>query len=49
MMMTTIVRQWPNKQTNSNIEHDRNCVVHANKGEKEGVDIKNKVGKEMEK
>ena len=27
------------KQTNNNIEHDRNCVVDTNKGEKEELDI----------
>ena len=44
--MTTIVSQWPNKQTNNNIEHDKNCVVDTNIGEKEGVDINNEEGKE---
>ncbi len=36
------------KQTNNNIEHDRNCVVDTNKGEKEWVDINNEGGKEVE-
>ena len=27
------------KQTNNIIEHDINCVVDTNKGDKEGVDI----------
>jgi len=35
------------KQTNNNIEHDRNCVVVTNKGEKEGVDINNEGRKEV--
>ncbi len=34
------------KQTNNNIEHDRNCVVEANRGEREGVDINDEGGKE---
>ncbi len=37
------------KQTNNNIEHDRNCVVDTNKGEKEGVDINDEGGKEVDK
>ena len=36
------------KQTNNNNEHDRNCVVEANTGEKEGVDINDEGGKEMD-
>ena len=36
------------KQTNNNIEHDKNCVFEANTGEKEGVHIKNEGGKEMD-
>jgi hypothetical protein len=34
------------KQRNNIIEHDINCVVDTNKGEKEGVDINNEEGKE---
>ena len=34
------------KQTNNIIEHDINCVVDTNKGEKEVVDINNEEGKE---
>ena len=45
--MPTIVRQWPNKQTN-NIEHDIHCVVEANTGEKEGVEILDEGGKGMD-
>jgi hypothetical protein len=37
------------KQTNNNNEHDRNCVVEANTGEKDGVDINNEEGKEEDK
>jgi hypothetical protein len=37
------------KQTNNKIEHDINCVVDANKGEKEGADINNEGGKEVVK
>ena len=37
------------KQTNNNIEHGINCVVDANNGEREGVDINNEGGKEVEK
>ncbi len=36
------------KQTNNNIEHDRNCIVDTNKGEKEEVDINDEGGKEMD-
>jgi hypothetical protein len=35
------------KQTNNNIEHDRNCVVEYNTGDKEGVDINDEGGKEV--
>ena len=45
LMMPTIARQWPNKQTNNSIEHDRTCVVDTNKGEKEEVDINNEGGR----
>jgi len=36
------------KQTNNNNEHERNCVVEANTGEKEGVDINNEGGQEVD-
>ena len=36
------------KQTNNNIEHDRNCVVDTNKGEKEEVDINGEGEKEVD-
>ena len=36
------------KQTKNNIEHDRNCLVEANTGEKEGVHINNEGGKEVD-
>jgi hypothetical protein len=36
------------KQTNNNIEHDKNCVVEANTGEKEGVHINDEGGKEVD-
>jgi hypothetical protein len=36
------------KQTNNNNEHDRKCVVEANTGEKEGVDINDEGGKGMD-
>ena len=32
------------KQTNNSIEHDINCVVDTNKGEKERVDINDEGG-----
>jgi len=48
-MMTTIVRQQPTKQTNNIIEHDISCVVDTNKGQKEGVDINDEGGKEVDK
>jgi hypothetical protein len=34
--------------TNKNNEHDRNCVVEANTGDNEGVDIHDEGGKEMD-
>jgi hypothetical protein len=34
------------KQTNNNIEHDRNSIVDTNKGEKEEVDINDEGGRE---
>ena len=37
------------KPTNNNIEHDINCVVDANKGEKEGVDINYEGGRKWTK
>ena len=37
------------KQSNNSIEHDINCVVDANKGKKDGVEIKNEEGKEVDK
>ena len=37
------------KPTNNIIEHDKNCVVDANKGEKEGVDFNNEGKKEVDK
>ncbi len=36
------------KQTNNSINYDRICVVEANTGEKEGVDINNEGGKKVE-
>ena len=36
------------KQTNKNNENERNCVVEANTGEKEGVDINDEGGKEVD-
>jgi len=36
------------KQTNNNIEHEINCVVESNTGEKEGVDINDEGGKEVD-
>ena len=36
------------KRTNNNNEHNRNCVVEANTGEKEGVDINDEGGKEVD-
>ena len=37
------------KQTNNIIEHDISCVVDTNKGQKEGVDINDEGGKEVDK
>ncbi len=45
--MTTIVRQWPNKQTTT-LNMTETCVVEANTGEKEGVDINNERGEEVD-
>ena len=36
------------KQTHNNNEHERNCVVEANTGEKEGVDIDDEGGMEVD-
>ena len=36
------------KTTDKNNEHDRNCVVEAYTGEKEGVDINDEGGKEVD-
>ena len=36
------------KQTNNNIEHDRNCVVEVNTGEMKGVDINDEGGTEVD-
>ena len=35
------------KQTNNNIQHDRNCGVEANTGDKEGVHINDEGEKEV--
>ena len=36
------------KQTNNTIEHDINCIVEYNTGDKKGVDINDEGGKELD-